>query len=162
MQHLFKSWEALSHIIADTSHILLLSDYDGTLTPIVSRPEEAVLSPEVRAKLRALADKSAFTIGIISGRSLAEIQVMVGLRGIYYSGNHGFEIAGPSLKFTNPAAETARTEIKTLARQLANKLDHITWEMTRLMKMPSEFSVTRRAGVYLSARRIPLLTLNIS
>ncbi len=125
MQHLFKSWEALSHIIADTSHILLLSDYDGTLTPIVSRPEEAVLSPEVRAKLRALADKSAFTIGIISGRSLAEIQVMVGLRGIYYSGNHGFEIAGPGLKFTNPAAETARTEMETLVRQLSNKLGHI-------------------------------------
>jgi len=125
MQHLFKSWESLSADIRGVSHILLLSDYDGTLTPIVSRPEEAVLSPEVRDKLRALADKSAYSIGIISGRSLVEIKTMVGLGGIYYAGNHGFEIEGPGLKFTNPAAETAQNEIKTLVRQLSNKLDHI-------------------------------------
>ena len=125
MQHLFKSWESLTAAIAGTSHILLLSDYDGTLTPIVSRPEAAILSPEVKDKLRALADKSAFSVGIISGRSLAEIKAMVGLRGIYYAGNHGFEIDGPGLKFTNPAAETAQTEIKTLVSQLTSKLEHI-------------------------------------
>jgi len=125
VQHLFQSWESLSADIRGASHILLLSDYDGTLTPIVSRPEEAILSPEVKDKLLTLADRSAFSVGIISGRSLAEIKIMVGLGGIYYAGNHGFEIEGPGLNFTNPAAETARTEIKILVRQLSNKLNCI-------------------------------------
>lgn len=125
MQHLFKSWESFIADISAASHVLLLSDYDGTLTPIVSRPGEAILPPEVRAKLRALAEKPVFSVGIISGRSLSEIKAMVAIEGIYYAGNHGLEIEGPGLKFINPGAETARTEIKALTRQLSAKLARI-------------------------------------
>ena len=53
-------------------------------------------------------------------------QPMVGVEGIYYAGNHGFEIEGPGLRFTNPAARTARATIKDLASQLAAALDSIT------------------------------------
>ena len=88
MQHLFQSWGAFASDIRGTSHILLLSDYDGTLTPIVSRPEEAILSPEVREKLRALTEKPVFSVGIISGRSLSEVKSLVEIEGIYYAGNH--------------------------------------------------------------------------
>lgn len=55
VQHLFQSWESFSSDIKGASHILLLSDYDGTLTPIVSRLEEAILPTTVREKLRTLA-----------------------------------------------------------------------------------------------------------
>jgi len=123
VQHLFRSWESFSSDIRAASHILLLSDYDGTLTPIVSRPDEAVLSPEVRDELCALAKKAAFSVGIISGRSLSEIKVMVGIEGIYYAGNHGLEIEGPSLKLINPVAEATKAEIKDLVRQFSAKLE---------------------------------------
>ena len=122
MQHLFRSWESFSSDIKAASHILLLSDYDGTLTPIVGRPDEATLPPEVREKLCALAQKPTFSVGIISGRSLSGVKALVGIEGIYYAGNHGLEIEGPGLKFTNPAANAAQAEIKDLARQLAAKL----------------------------------------
>ena len=122
MQHLFRLWESFSSDIRAASHILLLSDYDGTLTPIVSRPEEAILPPEVRGKLCALAKTPTFRVGIISGRSLSEVKALVGIEGIYYAGNHGLEIEGPSLKFINPAAKAAQTEIKGLARQFSAKL----------------------------------------
>ena len=122
MQHLFQSWESFSTDISAASHILLLSDYDGTLTPIVRRPEEAILSPEVRDKIHALAEAPAFSVGIISGRSLSEIKAMVGMAGIYYAGNHGLEIEGPGLKLIIPAAEAAQAEIKDLIRQLSTKL----------------------------------------
>ena len=122
MQHLFRSWESFSSDIRDASHVLLLSDYDGTLTPIVSRPDEAVLSSEVRDELCALAKKAAFSVGIISGRLLSEIKVMVGIEGIYYAGNHGLEIEGPSLKLINPVAEATKAEIKDLVRQFSAKL----------------------------------------
>jgi len=111
--------------IRAATHVLLLSDYDGTLTPIVNRPEEAVLSPEVAAKLRNLAEKPAFSVGIISGRSLSEVKALVGIEGIYYAGNHGLEIEGPGLKFNHPDAQAARSGIKELVRQLSDRLGNI-------------------------------------
>jgi len=125
VQYLFQSWESFSSDVRAASHILLLSDYDGTLTRIVSRPDEAILPPEVREKLRALAEKPAFSVGIISGRSLIEIKALVGLDGVYYAGNHGLEIEGPGLSFINPAAKVAQAEIQYFARQLSARLSSI-------------------------------------
>jgi len=125
VQHLFQSWESFSSDIRAAAHVLLFSDYDGTLTPIVSRPEEAILSPEVREKLRALAEKPIFSVGIISGRPLSEVKTLVKIEGIYYAGNHGLEIEGPGLTFINPAAKAAQAEIKDLVQQFSTKLDSI-------------------------------------
>ena len=122
MQHLFQSWESFSSDIRAASRILLLSDYDGTLTPIVSRPEEAILSPEVREKLRALAEKPAFSVGIITGRMLSEVKALVRIEGLYYAGNHGLEIEGPGLTFVNPEAKAAQAEMKDLAQQFSARL----------------------------------------
>ena len=125
MQYLFQSWDSFSSDVRDASHVLLLSDYDGTLTPIVSRPEEAVLSSGVREELRALTEKSTCSVGIISGRSLLEIKALVETDGIYYAGNHGLEIEGPGLKFINPVARASRAELEKLAQQLSARLDKI-------------------------------------
>jgi len=122
MQHLFQAWDTFSSVIRGASHILLLSDYDGTLTPIASRPDEAVLPPEVRRNLRALARKPVFRVGIISGRPLSEVEALVRIDGIYYGGNHGLEIEGPGLKFVNPEAAASEGEIKEMARQFSTKL----------------------------------------
>jgi len=68
-------------------------DYDGTLTPIVERPELAVLAPEMRESLRRLA--TVCTTAIVSGRALADVAALVDVPELVYSGNHGFEIRGP-------------------------------------------------------------------
>jgi len=124
MEHLFNSWQAFSADCRAAPHILLLSDYDGTLTPIVGRPRDAVLSPAARNKLSVLAQRPKFTVGIISGRSLAEIKSMVAIEGIYYGGNHGLEIEGPGLDYISPEAELTRSIIKDLAGQLAAALEN--------------------------------------
>ena len=118
MQHLFHSWETFVREAKSASHILLLSDYDGTLTPIVGRPELAVLAPEIKDKLRALSAKKEISVGIISGRSLTQTRDMVGLEGIYYAGNHGLEIDGPGLHFVSPEAVVAQALIKDIVRRL--------------------------------------------
>lgn len=69
-------------------------DYDGTLTPIVARPEDAVLGEEMRAAVRGLAGRC--TVAVVSGRGLAGVRALVGIDGIFYAGSHGFEIAGPA------------------------------------------------------------------
>lgn len=68
-------------------------DYDGTLSPIASRPEQAVLSDSMRAVLRALATK--LPVAILSGRDLEDVRRRVGIDAIVYAGSHGFDIAGP-------------------------------------------------------------------
>jgi trehalose 6-phosphate phosphatase len=122
MEHLFQFWQAFTAECRAALHILFLSDYDGTLTPIVSRPEDALLSPQVRDKLSTLARKPTVSVGIITGRSLSEIKSMVAIEGIYYSGNHGLEIEGPGLSYVSPIAETARTTMKDLARVFTGEL----------------------------------------
>ncbi|HKS03931.1 MAG TPA: trehalose-phosphatase [Chthoniobacterales bacterium] len=68
-------------------------DYDGTLTPIVSRPEKATLSNSTRQALRELAD--LVPVAILSGRDLDDVRRLVDIDGIVYAGSHGFDIAGP-------------------------------------------------------------------
>lgn len=124
MEHLFKAWpEFMKDVKA--AHVLLLADYDGTLTPIAPRPVEAILSVSVREKLARLAQKASFSVGVISGRAIEELKAMVGIKGIYYAGNHGLEIEGPGLRYVNPAAAAGRDIIKGLAGRLAAELDKI-------------------------------------
>ncbi|MCK5534696.1 HAD-IA family hydrolase, partial [bacterium] len=60
-------------------------DYDGTLTPIVERPELAVLSSEMRAAIKHLAEK--YTVAIVSGRMREDVEKLVGIKGIFYAGS---------------------------------------------------------------------------
>ena len=73
--------------------LALFLDYDGTLTPIVRRPEQAALSDAMRGVLRELANRC--TVGIISGRDLDDLRQMVRLEPLVYAGSHGFDIVGP-------------------------------------------------------------------
>jgi alpha,alpha-trehalase len=65
-------------------------DYDGTLTPIVPRPEDAVLPESTRAALIRLAARRP--VAILSGRDLDDVRSMVGVEGLTYAGSHGFDI----------------------------------------------------------------------
>ncbi|PKN30708.1 MAG: trehalose-phosphatase [Deltaproteobacteria bacterium HGW-Deltaproteobacteria-21] len=80
-------------IRARDRQLLVSLDYDGTLTPIVERPEKAVLSEEMRRILSKLADLC--TVAVITGRDLSDIKRLVGLEQIYYAGSHGFDILAP-------------------------------------------------------------------
>lgn len=78
-------------------------DYDGTLTPIVERAEDATIDDGVRNTIRALSQLC--TVAIVSGRDLDDVRNMVGVEGIWYAGSHGFDIAGPDGARTQHAAE---------------------------------------------------------
>lgn len=71
-------------------------DYDGTLTPIVERPELAVLQPDTKQTVEHLA--ALCPVAVISGRDLLDVRKLVGIEGIYYAGSHGFDIAAPDGK----------------------------------------------------------------
>lgn len=69
----------------------MLCDVDGTLAPIVARPDDADLIDGARRALVALRDRYLL-VGFVSGRSLADAQDLVGLTGVAYAGNHGMEV----------------------------------------------------------------------
>lgn len=69
-------------------------DFDGTLAPIIARPQDAAMPPGSLAALAALARLSI--VSVISGRQLSDVRAKVGLDGIWYAGSHGFEIEGPA------------------------------------------------------------------
>jgi len=118
MEYLFDVWNNVSRRLKSAQHVLLLTDYDGTLTPIVEKPELAVLSPETRKLLRALAKNRQYTVGVISGRALADLKSRVGVDGIVYAGNHGLEIEGLGSGFLEPVAEEMRPLLYILNRAL--------------------------------------------
>lgn len=121
MEYLFDRWEEVERALAPGA--LLLLDYDGTLTPIVERPELAILSPGMRGLLKGVSRH--YTLGVISGRSLADVKELVGLEDIYYAGNHGFEISGPNVEMVKPDAERVRPTLVKLCEELRGKLDNI-------------------------------------
>jgi len=125
MQHLFQTWQAFLKDYRAAPHTLLLSDYDGTLAAIVGRPEDAKLSAGVKDKLKGLARKPQNSVGVVSGRAIKELKAMVGIEGIYYSGNHGLEIEGPGLKYVHLQAIAVRPVMKDLAAQFVEALKGI-------------------------------------
>lgn len=71
--------------------IAVFLDYDGTLTPIVERPEGAALPRRTRDVVAALATRCP--VAIVSGRERADIERLLGLDSLIYAGSHGFDIA---------------------------------------------------------------------
>lgn len=73
--------------------VALFFDYDGTLTPIAQRPEQAYMNEVMRKTVSNLA--RLCPVAIVSGRDRADVQNLVQLSSICYAGSHGFDIAAP-------------------------------------------------------------------
>ena len=126
MEHLFDAWEHILKKVKGSQWIVLLCDYDGTLTPIVERPEMAELSQKTAKLLGNLTHKHAITLGVVSGRALSDIKERVGLSGIIYAGNHGFEIEGPAIRFIHPLTEEVRSTIHIIGIVLKKMMSKIS------------------------------------
>jgi trehalose 6-phosphate phosphatase len=102
----------------------VLLDVDGTLAPIVERPEDAAVPEETRAEVARLDDRYGL-VACISGRPSADARRLVGLDGLEYVGVHGLE---------------ANPEARRFAPQLVAFAERIAWPWT----------VENKAGVTLS------------
>jgi len=84
--------EHVQEIARRGDRLAVFLDYDGTLTPIVSHPQDAWLSDSMRQTLQSLAAR--VPVAILSGRDLDDVRGRVLVDGIVYAGSHGFDIAG--------------------------------------------------------------------
>jgi len=103
--------------------LVFFLDYDGTLTPIVDRPELAVISEEMRRTVAGLA--KAHTVAIVSGRMRQDVEKMVGVKEIFYAGSHGLDIAGPGFSLLEPRAKGAVPLVSKVFEVLSKELKDI-------------------------------------
>ncbi len=123
--------------------LAVFCDYDGTLTPIVARPELAVLSPEMSAVIGRLARRCV--IGIVSGRDLSEVRALVQTEGVWLAGSHGFDIQGPGGEHQELPEGRARVPALTEAADLLEGL---------VAKIPGAWVERKRFAVALHHRQV--------
>jgi trehalose-phosphatase len=107
--------------LAGQGSILLMTDYDGTLTPIVDDPAHASLAQETRGQLERLAGAARGRLAVISGRGLEDLRARVAVPGAIYAGCHGLEVAGPGLAFRHPDALAQQAMVGAVAEALARR-----------------------------------------
>lgn len=122
MPHLLNVWPSVVRRLANAPKILLLFDYDGTLTPIVARPEIAILPEETRDRLSALSQMDRFVVGVVSGRGLGDLESLVALPGLIYAGNHGLEMRGGGMEFVHPEAQAFEESLIEVTQLLEREL----------------------------------------
>lgn len=108
-----------------TGHLVLLLDFDGTLAPIVDRPELAAMPPRTRRALLRLMAMDGVTAAVVSGRGLADVRERAAIPGIAYAGNHGMEIEGAGLHRIHPEAAAARPLLQAAAARIEADLEGI-------------------------------------
>jgi trehalose 6-phosphate synthase/phosphatase len=132
--------------------VALFLDYDGTLTPIVDHPHGARLAPSMRRALAACAARADTDVAIISGRSLSDLEDTVGVPGLTYAGNHGFEITGPELEaFRHPDLVHFTEKLTALAAELDRLAVDGGWVERKALTLTLHYRAVE------SARRAPLV-----
>lgn len=118
-KHLLKHMKSAAAAL-NNKYILFFLDYDGTLTPIVDKPDLAKLAPSTKTVLEELAKIEQAQVYVVSGRSRRDVQEKVGINDIMYVGNHGLEIEHADLGFKGFSFSRFR-EI----------LEYIKWEVSK-------------------------------
>jgi trehalose 6-phosphate phosphatase len=78
---------------AATARLLVASDFDGTLAPIVSNPADARPLPGAADALRALAGLPSTTVALVSGRALETLRTLSSMPlAVHLVGSHGAEL----------------------------------------------------------------------
>jgi trehalose 6-phosphate phosphatase len=118
-----ESFEEVERLIAGRTPAVFL-DYDGTLTPIVDRPEDALISESMRDVVRDLARRC--TVCVVSGRDRRVVQELMGVDDLVVAGSHGFDIWSPGEGTVQHQAGSGTEElIERVTARLHEELDDI-------------------------------------
>lgn len=123
LPHALADHEELREQLAGRRPAVFL-DYDGTLTPIVDRPEDAVISESMRDAVRGLAVRC--TVCVVSGRDRPVVQTLMGVDDLVVAGSHGFDIWSPEGgAIEHQAAAGSEELLDRVTARLRDELDSI-------------------------------------
>ncbi|MBA8826633.1 trehalose-phosphatase [Saccharopolyspora lacisalsi] len=105
--------------LARVPRLLVASDYDGTLSPIVADPSQAKPLPESVHALRSLASLPTTTTAVISGRALRDLATLSRLPAeVHLVGSHGSEFDVGFVHELDPEATQLRTSLQRTLQDL--------------------------------------------
>lgn len=104
------SASVLDRFRSEPERAAVLLDVDGTLAPIVERPEDSAVPDEARTEVERLAGHYGL-VACVSGRPAADARRLVGVEGIEYVGVHGLE--------ADPEARRYAPQLEAFAERIA-------------------------------------------
>ncbi|SNS70095.1 trehalose-phosphatase [Rhodococcoides kyotonense] len=102
--------------VARTPRLLVTSDYDGTMAPIVSDPDKAFPHAESVNAMRGLATLAGTTAAVISGRALRDLATLSRLPAeVQLVGSHGSEF---DVGFIHAIDDKAKNLLATISDEM--------------------------------------------
>jgi trehalose 6-phosphate phosphatase len=99
----------------------VMTDIDGTISPIAPTPDAAYVTAVAQAHLARLAEHLDL-VAAISGRAAADAARLVGLPQLTYIGNHGLEVWENGAAQPAPVAEPFVATIRTVLQEAEARL----------------------------------------
>jgi trehalose 6-phosphate phosphatase len=116
MTHLFGAEGRRALETAVRARPLLAFDFDGTLAPIVARPDDARVAAPVARRLDALTRLRP--VAIVTGRSAVDVAQRLGFTPQYIVGNHGAEDPAQTSELDASALNDLRAQLVAGAAEL--------------------------------------------
>lgn len=144
--------EASLRTFAEVPRILVASDFDGVLAPIVAERDAVQADPEAIAALRDLSEMPGVAVALVSGRSLANLDHHTRMpSSVVLVGSHGAEVGAlpPWMH-----AEVLDSFALTMSPQKEQLLESITRALHRIASAnPGAEVETKPAAAVLHTRR---------
>ncbi|RGE21144.1 bifunctional alpha,alpha-trehalose-phosphate synthase (UDP-forming)/trehalose-phosphatase [Leucobacter sp. wl10] len=140
--------------LAARPSLIVATDFDGTLAPIVSRPQDARILPRAAQALDVLSASPGTGVALLTGRSLAGL-AETGLRsdGWIVSGSHGSELVGLDRGADGAGGGPAEGE---LSEDEAQRLGRLTRRFERMLGGEAGVRLERKPfGIAVHAREVP-------
>jgi trehalose 6-phosphate phosphatase len=102
----------LARRLAASRALYVASDFDGTLAPIATHPDQARLPERTRRAIVRLRDLPGARVAVISGRGLGDLRRQIRIDGVWLAGSSGLETTGrdgPRIEI--PAAHRVPAEL---------------------------------------------------
>lgn len=106
---------------------LVALDYDGTLAPIVDRPEDAHIPDPTKAALLALLAHETLDVAIVTGRSVEDLDALLAVPDVWRIGRHGGQLAAPhgAIEEQSAIGPELRSLLGTRTKEVASRItDH--------------------------------------
>ena len=117
------------HQVAETGRLMVATDFDGCLAPIVDDPATARPLPESMEALQAMTVTPGTVVAVVSGRALADLEMLLGSADrIHLVGSHGAET---SAEDRDDSTLLSPADAKRLAK-LRLELQQITAEYPKI------------------------------
>jgi trehalose 6-phosphate phosphatase len=116
--------------VARVPRLLVASDFDGTIAPIVSNPADARPIPAAAEALAALATLPSTDAALISGRALRDLRVLSGAPDdVHLVGSHGSEFDAGFLDAIDEPAKALLAKLEQTMTELTERYPGATVEI---------------------------------